>query len=58
MELAAPRPSWMVPEMEAAIPLIGQVCGRIDAVRPVRDVIEDTMSEFYSVIDNLSGTYA
>ena len=44
--------------MEAAIPLIGQVCGRIDAVRPVADVIQETMTEFYDVIGNLSGAYA
>ncbi len=44
-------------DMEAAIPLIGQVCGRIDAVRPVREVIEETMSEFYDVIGNLHNTY-
>ncbi|MCU1397784.1 MAG: nitronate monooxygenase [Acidimicrobiales bacterium] len=33
-------------DLEAAIPLTGQVAGRIDAVRPVADIIDDTVREF------------
>src|SRR4051794_28442307 len=40
-------------DMEAAIPLGGQVVGRIDAVRPVADIIADTVSEFAATIDRL-----
>ena len=41
-------------DMEAAIALCGQVAGRIDAVRPVADIIADTVSEFAATIDRLS----
>ena len=44
-------------DMEAAIPLSGQVCGRIDSVRPVADIIDDTMREFYQVLGDLSVKY-
>ncbi len=39
--------------MEAAIALSGQVAGRIDAVRPVADIIADTVSEFAAVVASL-----
>ena len=42
-------------DMEAAIPLTGQVAGRIDSVRPVADIIADTVREFGEVIDRLAG---
>ena len=41
--------------MEAAIPLTGQVAGRIDSVRPVADIIADTVREFGEVIERLAG---
>jgi enoyl-[acyl-carrier protein] reductase II len=41
-------------DMEAAIALSGQVAGRIDAVRPVAEIIADTVSEFAATIDRLS----
>ncbi len=37
-------------DMEAAIALVGQVVGRIDAVRPVADIIRDTMAQFEATI--------
>ena len=33
-------------DMEASIALTGQVAGRIDGVRPVRDIIDSTIDEF------------
>ena len=33
-------------DMEASLALTGQVAGRIDAVRPVREIIETTVAEF------------
>ncbi|MFN3859106.1 MAG: NAD(P)H-dependent flavin oxidoreductase [Caulobacter sp.] len=36
-------------DMEASIPLTGQVAGRIDSVRPVADIIRDTVREFREV---------
>ena len=42
-------------DMEAAIPLTGQVAGRIEGVRPVADIIADTVAEFGAVVDSLAG---
>src|SRR3954468_22125038 len=41
-------------DMEAAIALGGQVVGRIDAVRPVADIIADTVAEFIATVARLS----
>jgi enoyl-[acyl-carrier protein] reductase II len=43
--------------MEASIALSGQVAGRIDAVRPVADILRDTVEEFFEVVDDLSARY-
>jgi enoyl-[acyl-carrier protein] reductase II len=42
-------------DMEAAIALSGQVAGRIDSVRPVADIIADTVREFGEVVARLAG---
>ncbi len=42
-------------DMNAAIALSGQVAGRIDAVRPVADIIADTVREFGEVVARLQG---
>ncbi|MFM7121754.1 MAG: NAD(P)H-dependent flavin oxidoreductase [Gammaproteobacteria bacterium] len=44
-------------DMESAIALTGQVCGRIDAVRPVKDILEDVRREFFETLGALSGRY-
>jgi enoyl-[acyl-carrier protein] reductase II len=41
-------------DMEAAIALVGQVTGRIDAVRPVADIIHDAVRECRAVVSRLS----
>jgi enoyl-[acyl-carrier protein] reductase II len=41
-------------DMNAAIALSGQVAGRIDSVRPVADIIADTVAEFAATIARLS----
>ena len=40
-------------DMEAAIALGGQAVGRIDAIRPVADIIADTVREFADVLARL-----
>ncbi len=40
-------------DMEASLALDGQVVGRIDAVKPVAQVLEETMAEFYDVAARL-----
>ena len=45
-------------DMEAAIPLTGQVCGRIDSVLSAEQVVHSTMEEFHRVIKSLAAQYA
>lgn len=44
-------------DMEASIALTGQVAGRIDAVRPVAEVIDEVRKEFFEVVDTLAQQY-
>ncbi|MGA0838849.1 MAG: NAD(P)H-dependent flavin oxidoreductase [Pseudomonadales bacterium] len=44
-------------DMESAIALTGQVCGRIDEVRPVRDILDDVRREFFETIGAMAGRY-
>jgi enoyl-[acyl-carrier protein] reductase II len=45
-------------DMEASIALSGQVAGRIDAVKPVAEIIAGTMAEFDAVMADLAARYA
>ncbi len=45
-------------DMEAAIPLSGQVCGRIDAILSAEEVVQGTMQEFHRTMKNLARAYA
>ncbi len=40
--------------LEAGVALTGQVAGRIDEVKPVAQVIEETVSEFHETIERLA----
>ncbi|MCZ6644318.1 MAG: nitronate monooxygenase [Gammaproteobacteria bacterium] len=44
-------------DMEASIALTGQVCGRIDSVRPVAEIIAEVREEFFRTIGNLATQY-
>lgn len=44
-------------DMEAAIALTGEVCGRIDDVKPVADIISETSREFFEIIKKLTDCY-
>jgi enoyl-[acyl-carrier protein] reductase II len=44
-------------DMEAAIPLTGQVAGRIESVRPVAEILADVQREFFEVLGELAGRY-
>jgi enoyl-[acyl-carrier protein] reductase II len=44
-------------DMEASIALSGQVAGRIDAVKPVAQVIAETVAEFEDVMAQLGARY-
>ena len=45
-------------DLEAAIPLTGQVCGRIDDIRSAEQIMEQTMSGFYAVMQDMAQRYA
>jgi len=44
-------------DMEAAIPLSGQVCGRIDEIKPVAQILSETRNEFFDTIGSLADAY-
>lgn len=44
-------------DMEASIALTGQVAGRINSVKPVKQIIEQTVAEFYETIGALGRQY-
>lgn len=44
-------------DMEAAIALTGQVCGRIDSVKPVKQIVEEIRTEFFEVLAQLQRNY-
>ena len=43
--------------MEASIALSGQVAGRIDRIKPVSEILGETVAEFEAVIGALYGKY-
>jgi enoyl-[acyl-carrier protein] reductase II len=45
-------------DMEASIALSGQVAGRIHDIKPVKQVIDETIAEFHAVIAKAAATYA
>ena len=44
-------------DMESSIALTGQVCGRIDAVRPVADIVAEVRDQFFETIERLHQNY-
>ena len=44
-------------DMEASIALCGQVAGRIDAIRPVAEIIAETVAQFEETIADLNARY-
>jgi enoyl-[acyl-carrier protein] reductase II len=45
-------------DMEASIALSGQVAGRIDSIKPVAQVIRETIAEFHDTIAKAARQYA
>jgi enoyl-[acyl-carrier protein] reductase II len=56
-EMASAMDLYFGGDMEASIALGGQVMGRIEAVRPVADIIRDTVEEFSQIIGELASSY-
>jgi enoyl-[acyl-carrier protein] reductase II len=44
-------------DMEASIALTGQVAGRIDSIKPVAEIIAETVAEFDAVVARLADQY-
>jgi len=44
-------------DMEAAIPLSGQVAGRIDEIKPVAQILDEIEGEFFQTIGSLGNQY-
>ncbi|MDE2464471.1 MAG: nitronate monooxygenase [Alphaproteobacteria bacterium] len=44
-------------DLEAAIPLTGQVAGRIDEIKPVAQIITETVRECEQILDRLARAY-
>jgi enoyl-[acyl-carrier protein] reductase II len=45
-------------DLDAAFAFGGQVAGRIDAVRPIKEIIEQTIEEFHDTVRALAAHYA
>jgi enoyl-[acyl-carrier protein] reductase II len=44
-------------DMEAAVPLTGQVAGRIDSIKPVAQILREIREEFFATLDGLAKQY-
>lgn len=58
MEFARVQELYFSGDMEASIALSGQVCGRIDEVKPVQQILDETCKEFFETIKDLSQRYS
>jgi hypothetical protein len=57
-EFARAKELYFGGDMEASIALSGQVAGRIDSVKPVKQIIGETVDEFFATIRALGTQYA
>jgi enoyl-[acyl-carrier protein] reductase II len=56
-EFGSARDLYFGGDMEAAIALTGQVCGRIDSIKPVKQIVEEIRREFFEVVEALHRSY-
>jgi enoyl-[acyl-carrier protein] reductase II len=57
MEFGTAKDLYFGGDMEASIALSGQVCGRIESVKPVEQIIRETVDEFFATVRGLSKAY-
>jgi enoyl-[acyl-carrier protein] reductase II len=57
-EFGTPTDLYFGGDMEASIALSGQVAGRIESVKPVAQIIKETVDEFEETIAGMSRRYA
>lgn len=56
-EFGNPQDLYFGGDMEAAIALSGQVCGRIDEIKPVAAILNEIRAEFFDTMSSLSSQY-
>jgi enoyl-[acyl-carrier protein] reductase II len=56
-EFGRSRDLYFGGDMEASIALSGQVAGRIDSVKPVRQIIDETVKEFHATVQDMAARY-
>ncbi|MCX7227664.1 MAG: nitronate monooxygenase [Burkholderiales bacterium] len=56
-EFAGVQDLYFGGDMEAAVPLTGQVCGRIEAVETVAEILEKTVAGFHASVASLAKRY-
>ena len=56
-EFGDPQALYFGGDMEAAVPLCGQVAGRIDSVEPVARILAGIRSEFFATLHGLAACY-
>ncbi len=57
MEFGHAKDLYFGGDMEASIALSGQVCGRIDAVKPAAQIIRETVDGFFATVGELCKSY-
>ena len=57
MEFGTAKELYFGGDMEASIALSGQVCGRIESIKPVEQIIRETVDEFFATMRGLSKSY-
>jgi len=56
-EFGKPQDLYFGGDMEAAIPLTGQVCGRIDTIKPAAQILREIKEEFFDTLGSLATQY-
>ncbi len=56
-EFAGVQQLYFGGDMEAAVPLTGQVCGRIESVESVADIINGTVTGFRAAVSDMAARY-
>ena len=56
-EFARAKEMYFGGDLESSIPLTGQVAGRIDSVKPVAQVIAETVAEFEETVAEMGRRY-
>ena len=56
-QFGSPQALYFEGDMEAAIPLSGQVAGRIEEVKPVAQILAEVRTDFFATLRSLAATY-